>query len=136
MYLTNGWYLPPVPMTTRDVRRIVPHVKLRSLAAAAILVVFVSCNAREKPLDTALSPDEDYLVESYVRVRRAAAMFPHQRVLADSLLGRLAGEVDTVRVARTIAALNTNPERWSVIFTTIEERTGQPDAAASESTRS
>jgi hypothetical protein len=63
-------------------------------------------------------------------------MFPHQRVLADSLLGRLAGEVDTVRVARTIAALNTNPERWTVIFTIIEERMAHPDAAASESTRS
>jgi hypothetical protein len=57
-------------------------------------------------------------------------------VLADSLLDRLAGEVDTVRVARTVAALNTNPERWTLIFTTIEERMSHPDAAPSESTRS
>jgi hypothetical protein len=111
-------------------------MKLRPLAAAAVLVLFMSCNAREKPLDTALSPDEDYLVESYVRVRRAAALFPYQRVLADSLLDRLAGEVDTVRVARTIAALNTNPERWTVIYTTIEARMGNSSAAPSESTRS
>ena len=111
-------------------------MRLRLLAAAAVLLVVMSCNAREKPPDTKLSPDEDYLVESYVRVRRAAAMFPHQRVLADSLLDRLAGEVDTVRVARTIAALNTNPERWTVIFTTIEERMSHSNAAPSESTGS
>ena len=111
-------------------------MKLRPLVAAAVLVVFMSCSAREKPLDAPLSPDEDYLVESYVKVRRAAAMFPYQRVLADSLLDRLAGEVDTVRVARTIAALNTNPERWTFIFATIEERMGDASAAPSESTRS
>jgi hypothetical protein len=76
----------------------------------------VSC--KEKPLDTALSPDEDYLVESYVRVRRAAALFSYQRVLADSLsTGR---RRRPVRVARTIAALNTNPELRTVIYTTIE----------------
>lgn len=111
-------------------------MKLRPLAAAAVLAVLMSCNAREKPADPALSPDEDYLVESYVRVRRAAAMSPYQRVLADSLLDRLAGEVDTVRVARTIAALNTKPERWTVIYTTIEARMGSSSAAPSESTRS
>lgn len=123
-------------MTTRDVRRIVPQKKLRPLVAAAVLVVFFSCNAGEKPRDAALSPDEDYLVESYVRVRHAGALFPYQRVLADSLLDKLAGEVDTVRVARTIAALNANPERWTVIFATIEERMGDPRSEPSESTRS
>jgi hypothetical protein len=106
------------------------------LVFAAVLVLFISCQASEKPDDRGLSPDEDYLVESYVRVRRAGAMFPHQRVLADSLLDRLAGEIDTVRVARTTAALNANPERWTVIFQTIEERMGNPRAQPSESTRS
>jgi hypothetical protein len=123
-------------MTARDCRPIVPHVKLRLLVAAAVLVLFACCNAKEKPVAAALSPDENYLVDAYVRVRRAGAMFPYQRVLADSLLDRLAGEVDTMRVARTAAALNTDPERWALIFQTIEERMGDPRAQPSESTRS
>jgi hypothetical protein len=105
------------------------------LVVAAVLVFLAACHAKEKPLNPALSPDENYLVESYIRVRRAGALFPYQRVLADSLLDRLAGEVDTVRVARTTAALNANPERWTLIFQTIEDRMGNPHAQPSESTR-
>ncbi|HXV14042.1 MAG TPA: hypothetical protein VEC56_07535, partial [Candidatus Krumholzibacteria bacterium] len=125
-----------LPMTARDVRPIVPRVKLRPLVVAAVLVLFAACSAKEKPADPGLSPDEVYLVESYVRVRRAGAMFPHQRVLADSLLDRMAGEIDTVRVARTTAALNASPERWALVFQAIEARMGDPRAQPSESTRS
>ncbi len=123
-------------MTARDVRPIIPRVKLRPFLVAAVLVLFASCNPKEKPGDPGLSPDETYLVESYVRVRRAGAMFPHQRVLADSLLDGLAGEIDTVRVARTTASLNANPERWILVFQAIEERMGDARAQRSESTRS
>lgn len=122
-------------MTARDVRPIVPCVKLRPLVVAAVLVLIAACHTKDKPQNPALSPDEKYLVESYVRVRRAGSMFPYQRVLADSLLDRLAGEVDTVRVARTTAALNANPERWTVIFQSIEDRMGEARAQPSESTR-
>lgn len=123
-------------MTARDVRPIVPHVKLRPLVFALALALFAACSAKEEPVETALSPDETYLVESYVRVRRAGALFPYQRVLADSLLDRLAGEIDTVRVARTTATLNANPERWTLIFQTIEARMSESSVQPSESTRS
>lgn len=109
---------------------------LRLLVVVVVLALLATCTTKEKPNHTELSPDETYLVESYVRVRRAGAMFPYQRVLADSLLDRLAGEIDTVRVARTTATLNANPERWTLIFQTVEERMGDPRAQPSESTRS
>jgi hypothetical protein len=121
---------------TAHLRRIVSHARLWPFATALVLAVLLSCHTEDEPTDTALSPDETYLVESYVRVRRAGAMFPHQRVLADSLLDKLAGEVDTVRVARTIAALNTNPERWTVLFQAIEQRMSESNTQRSESTRS
>ena len=121
-------------MTARDFRPIVPRVKLRLLVVPAVLILFACCSAEEKP-DVTLSADESYLVDSYVRVRRAGMMFPYQRALADSILGRLAGEIDTVRVARTTAALNTDPERWSLIFQTIEARMTETSSAPSESTR-
>ncbi len=122
-------------MIARDVRPIGPRKKLRRFVVAAALAIVASCGPKEAPKVPALSPDETYLVDSYVKVRRAGAMFPYQRQLADSLLDRLAGEIDTVRVARTAAALNANPERWTVIFQAIEERMSEPRPQPVESTR-
>jgi len=103
--------------------------------AAVLVATVICCGAEEKSSNTTLSPDERYLVDAYVRVRRASATFSQQHEVGDSLLARLAGEVDTVRVARTIAALNATPERWTVILERIEEALS-PAAAKSESTRS
>jgi hypothetical protein len=104
--------------------------------AALFIATAICCGPKEEPSKTALSPDERYLVESYVRVRRAGSLYPYQREVADSILARLAGDVDTVRVARAIAGLNATPERWTFIFETIEKELGAPGAQRSESTRS
>jgi hypothetical protein len=80
-----------------------------------------------------LSSDELYLIDSYLSVRHAGSFHPYQRAVADSLLDRLAGEVDTLRVARTISALNATPERWALVLKTIEDRlTGRDSTSASE----
>jgi hypothetical protein len=104
--------------------------------AAVLVATVICCGAEEKPSDTTLSPDEQYLVDAYVRVRRAGAMFQVQPQAGDSVLAHLAGEVDTVRVARTVAALNASPERWTFIFQKIEEALAPPSSAPSESTGS
>ena len=96
----------------------------------------ICCGSEEKPSNTALSPDERYLVDAYVRVRRTSALLPVQPEVADSLLTRLAGQVDTLRVARAIASLNARPERWSFILQKIEESLGNSGSARSESTGS
>jgi hypothetical protein len=103
--------------------------------AAVLVATVICCGSEEKPSNTALSPDERYLVDAYVRVRRAGALLPVQHEVADSLLIRLAGEVDTLRVARAIAALNATPERWTVILEKIEESLGNSSSARSESAR-
>jgi hypothetical protein len=98
-----------------------------------LIATVICCGAEDKSSNTTLSPDERYLVDAYVRVRRAGAMYPFQREAGDSVLDHLAGVVDTVRVSRAIASLNATPERWTFIFQTIEQELGnQP----SESTRS
>jgi hypothetical protein len=104
--------------------------------AAVLVATLICCGSEEKSPPAALSPDEQYLVDAYVRVRRAGALLPHQPEVGDSVLAHLAGEVDTVRVARTIAALNATPERWTFIFEKIEEGLGANVGVRSESTRS
>ncbi len=110
-------------------------MKLRLLVALALAAALIACGEKKPASDLGLTADETYLVDSYVRVRKTGAMFPYQRVLADSLLDRLAGDIDTVRIARTSATLNANPERWAIIFQTIEERMSPARTAPSESTR-
>jgi hypothetical protein len=104
--------------------------------AAVLVATVICCGAEERSSSTTLSPDERYLVDAYVRVRRAGAILPNQPEAGDSVLAHLAGEVDTLRVSRTIAALNATPERWSFIFQKIEEALGASTAARSESTGS
>ncbi len=104
--------------------------------AAVLVATVICCGSEKKPSNTALSPDEKYLVDAYVRVRRAGALLAVQREVADSLLNRLGGEVDTLRVARAVAALNATPERWPLIIQKIEESLGNNSTSApSESAR-
>ncbi|HKW13707.1 MAG TPA: hypothetical protein VJS69_04390 [Candidatus Krumholzibacteria bacterium] len=102
--------------------------------AAVLVATVICCGSDKKPANTALSPDERYLVDAYVRVRRAGALLPVQHEVGDSLLTRLAGDVDTVRVARTIASLNATPERWTFILQKIQESLDTSSSAKSEST--
>lgn len=72
-------------------------------------------------------------MDSYLRVRRASTFHPQQTAIADSILTRLAGDIDTLRVAQTVTALNATPERWAFIFKTIEDRlAGRDSTSASE----
>jgi len=104
------------------------------MLAAVLVATVICCGSEKKPSNAALSPDERYLVDAYVRVRRAGALLGVQHHVADSLLTRLSGQVDTLRVSRTIAALNASPERWTVILQKIEDSLGDSRAAESEST--
>lgn len=87
--------------------------------------------------------DELYLIEAYVDVKRARSYYPYQQTIADSLFAGLEASIDTVRVARAIAALNTDPDRWAAVFREIEEqlreaaqekleRTGRGSSASTE----
>ena len=101
---------------------------------AVLVATIICCGPEKKPANTALSPDERYLVDAYVRVRRAGALLPVQHEVGDSLLTLLSGDVDTVRVARTIATLNATPERWSFILQRIQDSLDNSSSARSEST--
>ncbi|MDH4036562.1 MAG: hypothetical protein OEX18_02870 [Candidatus Krumholzibacteria bacterium] len=107
---------------------------LRRLSVTAVLVAaLLSCGQKESRQPSPLSSDELYLVEAYISVRRAGSLHTFQRDIAERLLDSLATEVDTLRVARTISALNATPERWSMVFQTIEDRlSGRDSTGTSE----
>jgi len=116
------------------VRPFIFHLPRRCIVAAAIVATLLSCGTKNRPQPSPLSADELYLVDAYIQVRRAGAYHPYQRSIADSLLSRLAGTVDTVRVARTMASLNASPERWALVLRTIEERLSARDSTATSET--
>jgi hypothetical protein len=95
-----------------------------------IIAALLSCGRKESRQPSPLSTDELYLVDAYLKVRTAGAFYPNQPHVADSLLARLAGEVDTLRVERTITALNATPERWAFILQTIEDRVSTRDSTS------
>ncbi len=110
-------------------RPIILRLCRRRVFVAAIVATLLSCGTRQHPQPSPLSPDEQYLVDAYISVRRAGSYYPYQRTIADSLLTMLSGSVDTVRVARTIASLNATPERWSFVLQVIEDRlSGRSDS--------
>jgi hypothetical protein len=116
------------------VRPIILRLCRRRVFVAALIATLLSCGTRQHPQPSPLSPDEQYLVDAYIHVRRAGSYYPYQRTIADSLLTMLAGSVDTVRVARTIASLNATPERWSFVLQVIENRlSGHDSTETSES---
>lgn len=95
---------------------------------AVLLAALLSCGRKESPEPSPLSGDERYLIDAYLRVRRAGALHTYQRPMADRILDSLASDIDTLRVARTIAALNATPERWAFVFKTIEDRLSTRDS--------
>jgi len=117
------------------VRPIISRSSRRIFVAAALIIAIQACGGSGPEAPLPLSADERYLVDAYVRVRKASALYPYQRPVADSLLAGLAGEVDTLRVARTIAALNTDPARWSLVLETIEKTLSPPPDSTSEARR-
>lgn len=93
-----------------------------------LLTLLLSCaiiacnNGSSQPESPQFTADENYLIDSYVQVKRASSYYPYQPGIADSLLTGLAAQIDTVRVSRTINELNQTPERWAAVYQAIGER--------------
>ena len=96
-------------------------IRFALVAMCAALIASCAGNG-EEPEQHVFTSDELYLIDSYAKVRRAGAHYSSQPLLADSLLAELAGKIDSARVARTVANLNTTPERWVPLLEEIEKR--------------
>jgi hypothetical protein len=90
-------------------------------------LVFVSsyCTDDESQTEiTALSEDEAYLVETYVKLAEARDLRSITYFKSESLFAAIDSTIDTLRIANTIRALDTDPERWILVFRSIEETLG------------
>jgi hypothetical protein len=96
------------------------------LAIALTGCAIMACDGKSSQSESVtFTDDEHYLIEAYVEIRRARSHYPHQPAVGDSVLAELSATVDTVRVARTIAALNLEPDRWAAVYQEIEDRLRQ-----------
>jgi hypothetical protein len=71
-----------------------------------------------------LSPDEAYLVGAYVRIAEANDVRNVSYARSESLFSVLDSTIDTTRVSNTIRQLNSNPDRWILVFRSIEKALG------------
>ncbi len=94
----------------------------RRVAVLAILALALACSGRTRPEPAPPTPDEHYLIETYVRIQRAAAEYRARPQRAESLLALIAARVDSARIDRTVRALDRAPRRWALVFDEIERR--------------
>lgn len=77
-----------------------------------------------------LSADEAYLVDTYVHVAEARDAHFISPLKSDSLFAALDSTIDTLRIANTIRGLNQDPDRWVLVFRSIESRLKTPSQGA------
>ena len=103
----------------------IPRGPVPAFLGACLLLAALAagCAGESEPPAAALTPEEDYLVEQYLRVVEAR----HQALLGDSLAaGRFhfleeALPTDSLRaIARRISA--ETPRRWPLVFEEIVRR--------------
>ncbi len=82
------------------------------------------------PSGPALRPEEEVLVDLYVRIARIEAMRADAPDSVGPALDRLAHSRDSVMVRAALEGLRNEPERWELVYSEIVQRL----QAAEEST--
>jgi hypothetical protein len=91
--------------------------------ALLLSCAIIACNNESsQPESPEFTADESYLIDSYVAVKKARSYYPYQSAVGDSLFAGLSASIDTVRIERTITALNQTPDRWARVYQAIEDR--------------
>jgi hypothetical protein len=113
-------------MDVFPVIRRIPRRLLEAAIAVLLSCAIISCGHQSsQPESPEFTPDERYLIDAYVQIKRARGYYPYQAAVAESLFAGLSATIDTVRIARTITALNTTPDRWARVYREIEDRMRQ-----------
>jgi len=94
------------------------------LSVAILVALHPACGGKDKepPAKITLTPDEEYLIDTYVKIVEARDLFPADSLQAYNLFARLDSTTDTLRIANTIRALNRTPDRWIAVFKELDEK--------------
>jgi len=68
-----------------------------------------------------MTADEAYLVDTYVRIAEARDLHTVNYLKSDSLFAVLDSTTDSLRIANTIRDLDLTPDRWALVFRSIEQ---------------
>ena len=85
-------------------------------ALALVVGIVLSCAGKDAPEPVQFTDDESYLIESYVRVKRAGSYRLQQPTLAESLYVYLGAVTDSVRIASASGPMKVMPT-WRTIAT-------------------
>ena len=94
----------------------------RYFCVLALVLVSSYCTEPEQQIKISdLTADELYLVGAYVQVVQAQEMRSISYLESESLFVAVDSTIDTTRIANTIQQLETNPDRWLLIFRKVEQ---------------
>jgi len=93
-----------------------------SAALLAWLALSGGCGRSTDPIEQqALTPDEQYLVDTYINITTARTLNSREPLVADSLFALIDSTVDAKLISNTVELLNSNPDRWIVVFSAIDK---------------
>jgi len=94
----------------------------RICLVAALVFVSSYCTDGESQTEIKeISEDEAYLVDTYVKLVQARDLHSVTYLKSDSLFAVIDSTIDSLRIANTIRQLNQDPDRWVLIFRSIEQ---------------
>jgi hypothetical protein len=104
-------------MTFPSLSKIGCRYLLRVGFVASLLLVSSYCTHRDKQtVNPGLTGDEAYLVDAYVRISEARDLRSVSCLESERLFVALDSTIDTARISNTIRELDSNPDRWIVVF--------------------
>jgi hypothetical protein len=106
-----------------------------SFVVALVLLSSYCTSSDNQTKITGLSEDEAYLADAYIQIAQARDLNPVNYLKSESLFTMLDSTIDTTRIANTIRELNSDPDRWLLVFDSIERDLGSSQGRESEETR-
>lgn len=96
------------------------------LVAAPVFVSSYCTHPDRQKTNATLTADESYLVDAYARIARARDIRSVTYAKSESLFTLLDSTLDSTRIAMTIDHLNRDPDRWLLVFRSIERELVAP----------
>lgn len=95
------------------------------LVTIYLITAIISCGTKSDPADHPLTQDEQYLVDTYIKIIQARDLHSQYPARAESIFTAIDSTTDTLRIANTITRINETPRRWEHIFEVLDTRLQQ-----------